>query len=114
MRLTTHLAAVALSCCTLTLSAADKNLSLAAGQIYTVSLFDGACYFTTFSPAGEPLWEIPFNSEVLSWEVSDEEVLIFSKARNGSATYLTCVGKADGQLKWERSILAPSATSGGS
>lgn len=111
MRLTTKLAGLALICCTLTLSAADKNLGLVAGQIYTVSPFNEICYFTTFSSAGEPLWEIPFNTEVLSWETTDEEVIIFSKARNGSATYLTCVNKGDGQFKWERAIFAPAAGS---
>jgi len=103
---------MALTCSTLPLCASEKNLGLGTDQIYTISLFAEGCYFTTFSQTGDPLWEVPFQAEILSWEASDTEVFVFSKARNGSATYLTCINKADGQLKWERSIVAPSPSGG--
>lgn len=78
-------------------------------KIYTVAAFDERTYFTAYSLDGNPIWEAPFSSEILSWKIKDGQLLIFSVARNKEAYFLTCVDANEGMLVWERVIYSPSA-----
>ena len=80
----------------------NKNL------IHTISSFDDVDYFSTFLNSGDLLWEIPFNSQILSLKLYNEGLLyIFSKQRNGRAFYLSCVESATGKFLWEKPIYSP-------
>lgn len=80
----------------------NKNL------IHTISSFDDVDYFSTFLHSGDLVWEIPFNSQILSTNISNEGLLyIFSKQRNGMAFYLSCLESATGKFLWEKPIYSP-------
>jgi len=80
----------------------NKNL------IHVISSFDQIDYFSTFLHSGDIVWEIPFNSQILSMKIYNEGLLyIFSKQRNGMAFYLSCVESATGKFLWEKPIYAP-------
>jgi len=85
----------------------DK-LIISAGNISVISSFEAMTFITTYSPAGDPLWEAPFTSEIVSCKCTEDHLLVFSKARNGIAYFLTCIEAKDGTLVWERPIMAPS------
>ena len=85
----------------------DKNL------VQVISSFDEVDYFSTYSPSGALIWEVPFGSKILSWKRGDgESLFIFSKNRNSLVTYLTCVDPSTGKIVWENSILSPKAAAG--
>jgi hypothetical protein len=77
-------------------------------RIHLFSAFEQVTYLTTYSYAGEALWEMPFNSQVLSWKIKENQLLVFSKARSGFIYFLSCIDERDGALVWERAIFAPS------
>jgi hypothetical protein len=80
----------------------NKNL------IHVISSFDQVDYFSTFLHSGDMVWEIPFNSQILSMKIYNEGLLyIFSKQRNGMAFYLSCVESATGKFLWEKPIYSP-------
>ncbi len=84
-----------------------ENFIVHSDKIYTVAAFSELTYFTGYSLDGTPLWEAPFGSEILSWKIKDDQLLIFSIARNKAAYFLTCVDANQGTLVWERVIQAP-------
>lgn len=84
-----------------------EDLQISSDHLHTVSTFDEVTFFTTYDLEGNPLWEIPFNSLILSWELYQEHIYIFSKARNAIAYFLTCINPSTGEFLWERAILAP-------
>jgi outer membrane protein assembly factor BamB len=88
----------------------SEQLSVIGDNIYVVSKFPEVDYFTVYTSSGEFLWEISFNSEVVSSQVKDDLLLIFSKARNGVAYFLTCLDIREGKLNWEKGISAPNAS----
>jgi hypothetical protein len=86
-----------------------QHLGLGNGRVYIVSAFDAGCYFTTFNREGAPLWEVSFRADIVNWKADEADVFVFSKAKDGSAYFLTCINEADGNVKWERLIAAPAA-----
>lgn len=85
----------------------SENITVGTEYIHIVSAFDQVTFFTTYSMGGDPIWEVPFNSEILYWKSNEEQIFIVSKARNKLAYYLTCLDVNDGMVKWERGIFAP-------
>lgn len=89
----------------------NENLLLHYDNILTVSSFEQITYLTSFTLAGDPVWEAPFYSEIQTWKISNGLLFVFSKSRSGSRCFLTCLDAAEGKLLWERVISAPSAPS---
>jgi outer membrane protein assembly factor BamB len=87
----------------------SEQLSINGDNIFVVSKFAEMDYFTIYTSSGEILWEVPFNSEIVSSQVKDDLLLIFSKARSGLAYFLTCLDMKEGKLNWEKVISAPNA-----
>ena len=85
-----------------------ERLGLDGDRIYVISTFEGVNFFTAYTYSGDPIWEISFNSNIISCANEDEMLFVFSKARNGTAYYLTCIDAKMGKLIWEKPILAPS------
>jgi hypothetical protein len=84
-----------------------ENLSLGTDRIHVISSFKEVTFFTVYTYAGEPVWEMPFSSEILSWKAKDGQLLIFSRARNGQACFLSSIDASSGKLQWEKAIIAP-------
>ncbi|GEM_PF-5497751 len=94
------------------LNASEEDFSKDAlcfsnGNISVVSPFDTTTFITTYSPTGEPLWEVAFTSEVISWNHRGVHLYVFSKARDNAAYFLTCIDVDNGTFLWERRILTP-------
>lgn len=89
----------------------NENLVLHYDNILIVSSFEQITYLTSFTLAGDPVWEAPFHSEILTWKINNGLLFVFSKSRTGSRYFLTCLDAAEGKLLWERVISAPSAPS---
>ena len=106
------LISIALLLLTSMLNASEEDFSKDAlffpsGNISVVSPFDTTTFITTYSSTGEPLWEVAFTSEIISWKQKENQLLVFSKARNDAVYFLTCIDAAEGTFVWERRILAP-------
>jgi len=86
---------------------APDKLDLGLECIHVVSQFPEVAYLTAYAYSGEPVWEVNFNSEILSWKTKDQQLVIFSKARNGQAYFLTCLDASNGDLIWENPIFGP-------
>ena len=85
-----------------------EKLMLDEKRLYIISSFEEIAYLTAYFHNGFPAWELNFNSKVISYEVKDEKMFIFSKDRNGKVYYLTCIDVNDGKVEWEKLILAPA------
>lgn len=72
------------------------------GNVFVVSSFDSQDGITVYDFAGVRLWEARFYAKILSWQVEDDFVMVFSKDRNGTSTYLTCVDRRNGKMVWQR------------
>ena len=99
--------AIALLVFTSALSASEDKLLTQGDSISVISSFDTMTFITTYSSSGEPLWEAPFTSEVISCKRVEGRLLVFSKARNGMAYFLTSIDADTGTLVWEKPVLAP-------
>jgi hypothetical protein len=86
----------------------SERLMMSGNSIYVVSTFDQIDYFTAYTFSGDAIWEISFNSEIISSKMKDDLLFIFSRARNGMTYYLTCLDTLEGKVVWEKAILAPN------
>ncbi len=86
----------------------SDRLSIHKNRVYAVSSFDQMDYFSVYSDLGELVWEVPFNSKVVTWKMTDEWVYIFSRSRGGLAYYVSCIEPITGKLIWEKPIHAPT------
>ncbi len=84
-----------------------EKLLAAEDLVYVISSFEEINYLTAFSLLGEMTWEVIFASAIVSCDLEGEYLFVFSKARNGSAYYLTCIEANTGKLIWEKPIWAP-------
>jgi hypothetical protein len=86
----------------------SEKLGIYADSIYVISAFDEINYFTTYHSSGDVIWEVPFNSKIITWKIKEDLLFIFSQARDGLAYYLTCLHANEGSLMWEKAIVAPN------
>jgi outer membrane protein assembly factor BamB len=77
-------------------------------HVYVISSFDQIQYLTVYNFFGEFIWEVTFNSKIISVEVENEILFTLSKGRNGQAYYLSCFNIKNGRLIWEKPIWAPT------
>ena len=69
----------------------SEQMILIDKSVCVVSKFAEIDYLTVFSSGGELLWEVAFNDDGL--------LIIFSKARNSMAYFLTCLNAKEGKLE---------------
>ena len=81
--------------------------------IHTISSFDSVDYFSTYSPDGEFLWEIPFRTKIESFQEMEGQLFFLSKMRSGDAYVLSCFEEETGKLVWEKPIFSPPVISEG-
>lgn len=80
----------------------QERMYVNSGQVFLISTFDTKDGLTVYNFNGQKIWEVAFSSKILSWNVGDEAVFVFSKARDGHKTILTCLNRRTGQKIWER------------
>lgn len=72
------------------------------GEIFLISTFENQDGLTVYNYNGQRLWEVRFHAKIMSWSVQPDIILVFSKARTGHSTYLTCLDRFSGRRLWER------------
>lgn len=80
----------------------QERMKLTPEAIYIVSCFDSEDHLTAYTYYGVRLWDDPFFAKILSWEIVDDMVIVFSKDPSGHRTYLTCINRINGQMIWQR------------
>lgn len=85
----------------------SDRLFINKNHVYVISSFDELDYFSVYSDSGKLVWEVPFNSKIVSWKMTDELLIIFSRHRAGLVYYVTCVDPISGKLNWEKPIFSP-------
>ncbi len=90
----------------------SDQLTVNNDDLYVISSFEEIDYLTVYTHAGDPVWEVPFNAKILSWQERDELLFVFSKARNGRTYFVSCLDAKTGNLLWEKGIYSnpPQAT----
>ncbi len=79
----------------------DRMIIHNAG-IYVVSSFDNADHLSCYSGDGQRLWNTKFSAKIISWDIMNNAVIVFSKSRTGHATYITCIDSLSGELIWQK------------
>lgn len=81
----------------------QEKMKVDRDGIFIISSFDNSDVVAAYSFSGFRIWEAPFHAKIISWEVVDDQIIIFSKDRQGSRTYLDALNKYTGKLTWEKS-----------
>lgn len=79
-----------------------ERMQLASDSVIVVSSFETQDHVTAYTLHGLRLWNAPFHAKILSWELYGNNVFVFSKSRQGTSTYLTCIDRFTGELIWQR------------
>ena len=79
----------------------DKML-LASDAIFMISSFESSDFVSAYSYYGDVLWNKKFHAKIVSWQIANDTVFVFSKARSGYKTYITCLDRRSGNVIWER------------
>lgn len=80
----------------------QERMIIDHGEIFIVSSFDSEDHVTVYDVLGNCLWDNKFHAKILSWQVVNDLVIVFSKSRGGHKTYLTCLDRYTGRLLWQR------------
>ena len=80
----------------------QERMKLSSDAIFIISSFDFEDHITAYSYYGVRLWDATFHAKILSWEVADDIIIVFSKDHNGHKTFLTCINQTNGQMIWQK------------
>ncbi len=80
----------------------QERMLLSSDAIFVISSFDTLDYITAYSYYGVRLWYVLFYAKILSWEIANDHIFVFSKDRAGHSTYLTCLDRYTGELIWQK------------
>lgn len=80
----------------------QDRMTINRGDVFVVSSFDTQDGITVYDLTGVRLWEARFHAKILAWQVEEDFVLVFSKDRGGTSTYLTCIDRRNGKMVWQK------------
>ncbi len=80
----------------------QERMLLAEDGIYIISSFDDTDKVTAYSYHGNLLWDTSFHAKITSWQVMGNSIIVFSKHRYNTKTYLTCLDRYSGAVVWQR------------
>ena len=80
----------------------QDRMQLSQDSVIAISTFDNQDHVTAYSFSGVRLWNAPFHAKIVSWRIAGDYVFIFSKDRNGTRTYITCINRHNGGFIWQR------------
>jgi outer membrane protein assembly factor BamB len=80
----------------------QDRMIVTSTRIYVISSFETADHISAFSHEGKLVWNAPFYAKILSWQIQGDQIFVFSKDRSGYQTYVTCVDRYTGSMKWQR------------
>ncbi len=80
----------------------QERMMLHSDAVFVISSFDSKDNVSAYTYYGIRLWSKTFHAKILSWQIANGYMFIFSKDRKGTSTYLTCLDIYTGDLIWER------------
>lgn len=80
----------------------QERMQMTSDTVIVVSSFENKDHVTAYTHYGLRLWNVPFHAKILSWQIYGNNVFVFSKGRQGTSTYLTCLDLFSGELVWQR------------
>jgi hypothetical protein len=80
----------------------QDRMIVSTTRIYIISSFETADHISAYTYDGRLVWEAPFFAKVISWQMHADAIFVFSKDRGGYQTYLTCLDRYTGTMKWQR------------
>jgi len=80
----------------------QDRMRVTSDSVIVISSFDSQDHVTAYTHYGVRLWNDPFHAKILSWDISGDLVFVFSKDRQGTKTYLTCINRYTGELIWQK------------
>ena len=80
----------------------QERMLLASDGIYIISTFEDSDHASAYTYYGDLIWDTPFHAKIISWQVSGNNIIVFSKHRSGTKTYLTCLDRYSGRTIWQR------------
>jgi outer membrane protein assembly factor BamB len=66
------------------------------------SPYDSYDHITCYSEYGTFLWDVSLNTKVISMQLKDGVLFVFSGSRYLNKTYLSCIDSTTGIVIWER------------
>lgn len=70
--------------------------------ILVLSACEATDVITAYDTQGKLLWNMLLSSKIISWQMKEGRLYVFSKDRYYEDTYLMCVHPATGSVQWER------------
>lgn len=80
----------------------QERMLIIGNEIYLTSNLKGEDHVSKYNFQGKLLWDAPFFAKILSLDVRKQGVIVFSKKRDGSQTYLTLLKPENGKIVWQR------------
>lgn len=81
----------------------QERMILTSNSLMVISTLDTQDHVTAYDFSGRLLWNVPFHAKIVSWRMTTGSYLfVFSKARSGYGTYVTCIDALTGALVWQR------------
>lgn len=79
-----------------------EGMCINNGEIFVVSSFTDADHLTAYTVNGVWIWNVKFTSKMISWQVFDHYIFVFTKDKYGRSTYITCLDRHTGLVIWQR------------
>lgn len=80
----------------------QDRMLLTSDGIYIISSFEETDGISAYAYNGNLAWEQRFRAKIVSWQIAQNYIFVFSKHRSGYKTYLTCLDRFSGRVIWER------------
>jgi hypothetical protein len=80
----------------------QDRMIVSTTRIYVISSFETADHIAAYSHEGKLIWNAVFHAKIISWQIQGDQIFVFSKDRGGYQTYVTCVDRYTGTMKWQR------------
>lgn len=80
----------------------QEKMCLTQDSVVAVSSFKNQDFITAYTFNGEKLWDASFHAKIVSWKIVSDYVFVFSKHRDGTKTYITCLDRHTGSVIWQR------------
>lgn len=80
----------------------QERMIVDAGLVFVTSSFAQHDSISCYTQGGKPLWELYFHPQIISWRVEGDFLFVYSKARQDSRIFLSCLNKNNGVVLWEK------------
>ena len=81
----------------------QEQMIIDGSDIFVLSSLDTTDHISKLNKYGDLVWQADFNSKIISWRVTRQDIYVFSKDRvSTTTTHLTRLDRFTGAPIWER------------